>query len=134
MYDSKKTLKQQVDYILGQFPETRNSDTLLTVKLWEHFCHDKLSRFGGEWFVKVDLVGVLPREDHIKRVRATIQNVEKRHLPTNWDVARQRKWAEEEWKAFLRDAKPSIPLRVPQFDRQDEDDKPRGQSALLGGL
>ena len=43
----------------------------------------------------------LPREDNIKRIRAKIQNDEKRLLPTKWEVARKRGILEDEWRVAM---------------------------------
>jgi len=43
----------------------------------------------------------LPREDNIKRIRATIQNYEGRYLPTSWEVAKKRGIEENKWRSFI---------------------------------
>lgn len=50
----------------------------------------------------------LPREDHIKRIRAKIQNEEKKFLPTTEEVRRQRKISEEDWRAWSKNQDPLI--------------------------
>lgn len=101
MIEELKTLKEQVVYILEHYRESRNSDTLLTRLIWEKFHNHQLRLIDGEYYAPVSYLGMLPREDHVKRIRAHVQNVEKRYIPTSWEVAKQRQWLEEEWHAFL---------------------------------
>jgi len=51
--------------------------------------------------VRLEYIKELPREDHVKRIRAKIQNEEGRLLPTRWEVAKQRKIEEQKWRAFM---------------------------------
>ena len=95
------TLKKQIEYILENYPETRNDDIDLTIKVWQHFpplnedtgrnvkiiYSDKTNKY----YIALDDLHWLQREDHIKRIRAKIQNNEKRFLPTNPKVAEFRK-------------------------------------------
>jgi hypothetical protein len=94
------TLKNQVEYCLDQYPETRNNDIDLMIKVWTNFTPINedtgqqvkihLSEKGNYYIALKDLHW-LQREDHIKRIRAKIQNEEKRFLPTNQKVADFRK-------------------------------------------
>lgn len=80
---------------------------------------DLALRYGGyaviqdEKLVPVAMVELgsiinLPREDNIKRIRAKIQNEEHKYLPTTLEVARQRKIAEEDWRAWSRNQDPLL--------------------------
>jgi hypothetical protein len=51
--------------------------------------------------VKLSEFYELPTHDDIKRIRARIQNIEHKFLPTDWKIAQQRKWNEEDWRKFL---------------------------------
>ncbi len=122
---SLKTLRDQVLYCLENFPETRDSDVTLTARVWCVFCHEQLAQFGGAAFEAVEnLLMMLPREDHIKRIRAMVQNEERCFLPRTLEVAKKRGWAEEEWLKYVRGQKAITPAEPPRS----------GQSALLGGL
>lgn len=70
-----KTLKSKVYRILEDYPETRNSDITLTTKIWRMF-YSHIVKVGedGDYIAKLKDLHQLPREDHIKRVRAQIQN------------------------------------------------------------
>lgn len=94
-------LKDKVLHCLIEYPETRNSDILLTQKIWKTFHYSKLKQFDGEYYVKVENLLDLPREDTIKRIRATIQNQEKKYLPTNIEVVKKRKINELAWREYI---------------------------------
>ncbi len=94
------TLKDQVLYCLERYPDTRNSDILLTRKVWENFpsLNEDTNKSveivyskSGKPYIALDDLRWLQREDHIKRIRANIQNKEKMFLPTDPRVAEFRK-------------------------------------------
>ena len=94
---SKTTLKDQVEFVLKNAPETRNDDVHLTIGVWVAYYKFFLE---GDRLPLMNLKK-LPREDHVKRIRATIQNKEKRLLPTDPAVAKRRGWAEADWRREL---------------------------------
>lgn len=117
VYNNLKSLKQKVEYILDRHEATRNSDILLTVKIWEQFYAAHLRKLKADLgrvddnvysiskLVYETLLDV-PREDNIKRIRASIQNDPKRatsqrYLPTSREVAIQRGFNEQEWRKLL---------------------------------
>lgn len=95
------TLKREVELVLRDQPETRNSDIALTIAIWERFYTEKIrtSSTGNKGVLLRDLY-TLPREDNVKRIRA-IFNAEKKYLPTEWKVAKQRGIKELEWREAL---------------------------------
>ena len=99
----KTTLKIKVMRTLQEDPETRNNDVLLTIAIWKKYYPD-LIRSTKNWDFGVYLSDMfkLPREDHIKRIRAKIQNEEYRFIPTDEKVAKQRKLNIERWREALR--------------------------------
>ena len=88
-------LKDKVAYCLELEPLTRNDDKILTWKLWHEFYGIGATITAGQ-FTKL-----LPSQAEIQRLRAVIQNDEKRFLPTSWEVAKGRGWQESEWRAAL---------------------------------
>lgn len=88
------TLKQQVENLLRDTPQTRNDDVLLTLFVWQRY-------YGVEQTIDVQDLFKLPREDNIKRIRATIQNDEGRYLPTDPSVIKKRRINEEKWRKQL---------------------------------
>jgi len=91
------TLKNQVEHILETNPATRNSDITLMIYIWRTF-H---SRYIVDDTIKLDSLYELPREDNIKRIRATFQNEEGKYLPSDPEIRRKRGIREEQWRAFL---------------------------------
>ena len=88
--------------ILRDIPETRNDDVKLTIEIWKKF-YPRIIRYDAEGVMVVQLCDIthLPREDHIKRYRTKIQNDELKYPPTNWMVAKQRKYSEEVWRKAM---------------------------------
>ena len=96
------TLKKQILYILEQYPETRNSDIALTIKIWQHFTKKLVySERNKAYYVKVNDLYEMQREDHIRRVRAKIQNEEGLFLPTDPKVIKIRKQQAKIWRKNL---------------------------------
>lgn len=96
-------LTEQVEQILKKYPETRNSDIDLTIKLWKIYYPNKI-HYGtvkGIPVIRLKDLFELPREDNIKRIRAKIQNQEFRYLPTYIEVVRRRRMDEDSWREAL---------------------------------
>lgn len=96
------TLDQMVRVVLAADPDSRNSDIRLTQVIWWKYYREKIQQRDGKFYVAIDDLFELPREDNIKRCRAQIQNVEKKWLPTSWEIARQRKWREDVWRDYVK--------------------------------
>ena len=94
-------LKKQVKFVLENYPETRNSDIRLMGNIWVIFYKDMLIFDGKEYSVKLKNLYDLPREDNIKRIRAKLQNEEKKYLPTDPEILKKRKCLEEKWRNIL---------------------------------
>lgn len=102
------SLRNQVEKILELYPETRNSDIFLTVAIWKKYYSDKVHQgFQDRDFVYLRDLLNLPREDNVKRIRAHIQNVQHRFLPTDIKVFRQRKINEIWWHQEFSPNNPS---------------------------
>lgn len=107
-----KTLKDRVEYVLREYPETRNDDVELTVTLWRVFYPGRvLANEHGE-VVRLSDLRVLPREDHVKRIRASFQNDPEmpQYLPTKESVAIKRQMNIETWRRILgyENARPTL--------------------------
>ena len=87
-------LEKKVETILCDFPDTRNDDKLLIWSVWQTF-------FNLGDTMSYDDFKRLPIPESITRVRARIQNVEKKFLPTDWNVARKRRWLQEKWSELM---------------------------------
>jgi len=105
MSKKRNELRSQIVHCLKKYPPTRNCDIKLTNSIWYEFYGGYLFRreIDGKEELCVPLKRLydLPREDDIKRIRAKIQNEEHLFLPTEWEVARQRRFKEEEWRNYL---------------------------------
>lgn len=96
-------LKDKILKCLEQDEQSRNSDIRLMQMVWYSFHREKIFKAeDGRASVALESFYELPREDAIKRHRAIIQNVEGKFLPTDKEVAKQRKIREEVWLEYVR--------------------------------
>lgn len=103
-------LKNQVERILKEYPETRNSDITLTIKIWEIF-------YAKDNKIDVRDLYELPREDNIKRIRAKFcQEKKPWAYPTEIKIMRARRIKEIEWRIALG-YKP--PEKIVHFEVKD---------------
>jgi hypothetical protein len=86
-------LKVMVEKVLAEEEDTRNSDLLLTHRIWQRW-------YGVGDEVTLQKMFELPREDNVKRIRAKF-NHEKKYLPTSLKVAKARGFNENEWRNLL---------------------------------
>ncbi len=98
-------LKDQVRYIMVQYPGTRDDDKLLTLGIWIEFFPEKIYTKHDENMRLVRMVALtdtlrLPSQDHISRIRRKIQEGGEL-LPTTWEVAQKRKINEQTWKSYM---------------------------------
>lgn len=61
----------------------------------------KFAAGSEKYFVNVESLFDLPREDAVKRIRAQIQNDDGLFPPTNWEVANKRGFEEIAWRRSL---------------------------------
>lgn len=95
-------LRTKVEKTLKEYPDTRNSDIALTIKIWEEYHAEKLvTAKNGKKYVCVENLYDLPREDNVKRIRAKIQNEENNYLPTTWEIAKKRGILRQQWEEAL---------------------------------
>jgi len=93
-------LIDQVEAILKEIPETRNSDITLMIEIWKRY-YGKTVFVGGmmnDYFIYLKDLYELPREDHVSRIRRKF--CEEGFLwayPTSREVAKQRAINEMEW-------------------------------------
>jgi len=99
----KVKLRDMVEDRLKNDEETRNSDIKLTISVWiKYYPNYVLDTSQGEKSgIFLDALFILPREDNIKRIRAKIQNEEKKYLPTDPEVRKKRNISEEAWYDYL---------------------------------
>ena len=95
------TLKEMVEHCLKTYPDTRNSDIKLTNQIWVVYYLDKIKIMDDGYYVKLLDLYDLPREDNVKRIRATFQNDRGLYLPTDPKVLKQRRLLESQWREEL---------------------------------
>lgn len=100
---TKTKLRDMVEERLQNDEETRNSDIKLTISVWRKYYPNYVldTSQGDKSGIFLDALFILPREDNVKRIRAKIQNEEKKYLPTDPEVRKKRKISEEEWYDYL---------------------------------
>lgn len=105
MKDGILKLRAMVESVLHNHENARNSDQWLTIKIWTTFFPSRIiqDESRGQMIRLTDIME-LPREDNVKRVRAIIQNVERRFLPTSSAVRKARKINEEVWLEYVRNS------------------------------
>lgn len=91
--DEIKKVKNIVENLLETEERCRNDDKWLTFRVMQHFT---------KIFIPFKDFEKMPTFETIKRVRAKIQNVEKRFLPTNELIVRKRQQREESFREFAR--------------------------------
>jgi len=97
-----RTTKRQVEAVLESNPAARNSDKELTIALWTRFYPDHVLKDAeGNDVIALSSIWDLPSQDCIKRVRAAIQNDEKRFIPTDQKIAEARGWLIGDWRRAL---------------------------------
>lgn len=97
-----KSLKTKIEFVLENYPDTRNDDISLTLHIWRLYYYDFLFKDeNGRLCVKLKNIFELPREDNIKRLRAKIQNEQGKWLPTSPVIRKRRGILEEEWRKHL---------------------------------
>lgn len=98
---AKTLTKTMVETILRNVPESRNSDITLLIEIWRRFYPQRVKRgASGEEGVWLKDLYDLPREDGVKRIRASF-NHEGKYFPTDWKVAKGRGIEEDRWRVEM---------------------------------
>lgn len=97
-------LTDLVRQILRENENARNNDTYLTALVIHRRMPQCYQIIDGKAWIAYEAIKIY-REDHVKRVRAKIQNDEGKYLPTDPEVRKQRKISEEEWLSWTRESK-----------------------------
>jgi len=83
-----KTVKERVEWLLENFPETRNDDLYLTILYWRYF-DKKMSKYIK--YIPYEVIKQAIRPETIRRIRQKIQNEEGKYLPTDPKVLKKRR-------------------------------------------
>lgn len=99
----KNVLKKQILEVLKEYPQSRDSDQWLTIKIWAKYYPSRihLNELTNDKYIFLKDIMEMPREDNVKRIRAVIQNEENKFLPTSLKVVKKRKINEQKWKDYL---------------------------------
>lgn len=91
-----KQLKTQIEYCLKNFPDARDSDIVLTIRVWLNFYPEFIvSAPDNTKAVQLRDLLKLPREDSCKRIRADF-NEKGLYFSDNPDIRRRRQQKEIE--------------------------------------
>jgi hypothetical protein len=91
----------EVKDILAEFEDARNSDIVLTSRLWKKFYPSHIHNFEGKNYIALESLTVVPMFDTISRARRIIQNDEYTYLPTKLEVAKARRINEDVWRKAM---------------------------------
>jgi len=97
---SLDNLKEKILFCLENFEITRNDDAQLTFFIIHKYLPNEIIQVEGKWFISTEALKQV-REDNVKRLRAIVQNLEHRFLPTTEEVRKKRKIGEQEWRIYL---------------------------------
>ena len=92
-----KTVKERVEWLLANYPETRNDDFYLFILYIRHF-EPELSRYIE--FIPYNLIKRSTRFESVRRARQLIQ-AEGRYLPTDPKVLRKRRRLAEAYRQVI---------------------------------
>lgn len=99
-------LQEKIEHCLEKYPDTRNSDILLTRSVWHEFHNSSIFIHNGRPAVYAEDLMDLPREDHVKRLRARL-NSKGKYLPTNEGVLKKRRLLEKQWHNKMSNNNPA---------------------------
>lgn len=94
-------LKSKILTCLSDYPDSRNSDILLTTLLWTRFYSKFLVKLDdGSIAIRLKNLEDVPSQDDIRRIRAMIQNTEKKFQPTIQSVINKRQSRRREYHQY----------------------------------
>ena len=100
-YRQIKHLSAMVERVLSEWVEARNSDAYLAMMVWTTYFPQAFIIHEGHVYVRArDIIGALPREDAVGRIRRKFQERGK-YLPSKREVAIARKLNMDEWRVSL---------------------------------
>lgn len=100
------TIKQKVEHCLKNFPETRNSDAILTFRVIHEFHNSNIKQFEGKWWITTEILKDI-KEDVCKRYRAQF-NQKGLYMPTSQQVLELRGLKAEQYKNEFSPSNPSL--------------------------
>lgn len=98
-YDKIKQLKSKVEDVLIKYPETRNSDVILTFMIIKEYLPNEIKEIDDKFFISTFALKRV-REDNVKRIRAKF-NEKGKYLATDPEVLKKRITNQEDWRKFV---------------------------------
>jgi len=98
-----KTMKSQVEYVLKNYPSTRESDELLWWMVFKTFYGDlakELGKYMSRGYVPKELLDKIPKFETVTRIRRKL-NEQGLYLPRNPEVLERRRKAEKHWRRLM---------------------------------
>jgi len=104
-FDQLDTIKERVEYVLRNYPSSRNSDELLWWLVIKIFYKDVLEEF-KKWvrkdYIPISVLNKLPKFETISRIRRKF-NEQGLYLPTVPEVLEKRRKKEKVFKKYFSD-------------------------------
>jgi hypothetical protein len=100
----QNTLEAKIRLVLADRPQTRNDGVALQISLIEKYGSPSdiiRNPVFNDCLVRVSALRNF-REDHVKRIRAKIQNEDGDFLPTDPEIRKKRKILEADWEEYTR--------------------------------
>lgn len=102
----KSKLKDRVEDVLRNEPETRNDDQLLTLCVWKLMFPEQfisIPGMEGLYIRAKSIISELPNHDYISRIRRKFQEAGQ-YEATDPEIRKKRKQEEKTWIDFSRTA------------------------------
>lgn len=99
-----ENLTEKVKFVLEKYEWARNNDTMLQMLVIAEYYPEKMqsSPLSSDVLVETSVLYLI-REDHIKRIRALL-NQKGLYLPTDENVRKQRRISQERWENYTRNS------------------------------
>ena len=102
-------LKDDVQEIMVEKKETRNCDNTLVWQYMARFHPCGISIYGGRHHMCVEyMIKNRISVESITRQRRLLQEKYMNLCPTDWEVAKHRRYKKEEWEEFIRQPEPTM--------------------------
>ena len=102
-----KTLKEQTEYILKNYPSSRELDELLWWLVLKTFYPDLAKLFGegaNKGYIPKEVLEKVPRFETVSRIRRKF-NEQGMYLPKDKEVRARRRRYEEHWRRLMGEEK-----------------------------
>jgi len=101
--DKYRTVKEQVEYVLANYPSSRNCDELLwwlVLKIFHKDVYDAFRKAAHKGYIPMDVLKKVPKFESITRARRQF-NERGLYLPTDPEVLERRRRGEKVWRKAM---------------------------------